>query len=124
MTDPQDVLWPSIYMCPKCWLSEGRWDEDIVYSYLRLEYWYCSTVFAAWFHSYSILIAFVPFQTKFAGPKILTLKSFEIKWSGERHGRSTMFMAMVEMARIRLKDQIRCGFQLIHWDPPLLSSSH
>lgn len=40
MTEPQDVLWPSIHMCPKCWLSEGRWDEDIVYSFLRLEYWY------------------------------------------------------------------------------------
>lgn len=33
------VQWPAVYDCPNCWLSEGRWDEDQVYRFLRLQYW-------------------------------------------------------------------------------------
>jgi thiol-disulfide isomerase/thioredoxin len=36
----QDVLWPPKAKCPQCWLSDGRWDEQMVYLYMRLEYWY------------------------------------------------------------------------------------
>ena len=34
-----EVMWPQIKLCPSCWLSNGRWDEEEVYKYLRLEYW-------------------------------------------------------------------------------------
>jgi hypothetical protein len=39
-TTEQDVLWPPKTKCPQCWLSDGRWDEHMVYLYMRLEYWY------------------------------------------------------------------------------------
>ena len=42
-----DVMWPPISTCPSCWLSphDGRWDEENVYRYMRLTYWYgCKTV--------------------------------------------------------------------------------
>ena len=39
-TTEQDVLWPPKEKCPQCWLSDGRWDEQMVYLYMRLEYWY------------------------------------------------------------------------------------
>lgn len=34
------VQWPSRAECPTCWLDEQRWDEDNVYRFLRLNYWY------------------------------------------------------------------------------------
>ena len=34
-----EVMWPPLHKCPSCWLSEGRWDEEKVYGYMRLEYW-------------------------------------------------------------------------------------
>ena len=38
-TSEWQVQWPPEYDCPKCWLSEGRWDEEQVYQFLRLQYW-------------------------------------------------------------------------------------
>lgn len=36
----QQILWPPIEECPRCWvLSQGRWEEEMVYRYLRLTYW-------------------------------------------------------------------------------------
>lgn len=34
-----EVQWPPVSQCPNCWLSEGRWDEDHTYAFLRLQYW-------------------------------------------------------------------------------------
>lgn len=31
--------WPSRRHCPKCWTDSGGWDEEVVYKYLRIEYW-------------------------------------------------------------------------------------
>ena len=33
-----NVRWPPQNECSACWVSEGEWDEDFVYKYLRLEY--------------------------------------------------------------------------------------
>jgi thiol-disulfide isomerase/thioredoxin len=38
-TTEWQVQWPPVYDCPKCWLSQGRWDEEQIYRFLRLEYW-------------------------------------------------------------------------------------
>jgi hypothetical protein len=38
-TSRWQVQWPPVYQCAQCWLSEGRWDEDQVYRFLRLQYW-------------------------------------------------------------------------------------
>jgi thiol-disulfide isomerase/thioredoxin len=35
-----EVLWPSRSDCPMCWHDDGRWDQDMVYRYLRVAYWY------------------------------------------------------------------------------------
>jgi len=39
MTDESQVQWPTIDHCPICWLSPGRWDEDYVYQFIRMQYW-------------------------------------------------------------------------------------
>jgi len=31
--------WPSKPMCPNCWTESGGWDEEIIYKFLRVEYW-------------------------------------------------------------------------------------
>ena len=31
--------WPPERQCPKCWTETGGWDEEIVYKFLRVEYW-------------------------------------------------------------------------------------
>jgi hypothetical protein len=31
--------WPDRTDCPKCWRDSGAWDEEMVYKYLRTEYW-------------------------------------------------------------------------------------
>ena len=31
--------WPSKQQCPKCWTDSGGWDEEVVYKYMRVEYW-------------------------------------------------------------------------------------
>jgi len=31
--------WPSREECPKCWREDGGWNEDMVYKFLRTEYW-------------------------------------------------------------------------------------
>jgi hypothetical protein len=31
--------WPSRDACPQCWREDGGWNEDVVYRYLRIEYW-------------------------------------------------------------------------------------
>jgi hypothetical protein len=63
VTTPQDVLWPPMEACPKCWLSEGRWDEEAVYSYLRLEYWCVCLCVCVWKFrgeaSFSFCVCFV-----------------------------------------------------------------
>jgi hypothetical protein len=33
-----DVRWPPQWECSACWVSDGEWDEEFVYKYLRLEY--------------------------------------------------------------------------------------
>jgi thiol oxidase len=33
------VRWPSHNECPLCWLDDGMWDEDVMYKFLRMEYW-------------------------------------------------------------------------------------
>jgi thiol oxidase len=38
-TDEWQVQWPAVDQCPMCWLSHGRWDEDRVYRFLRMQYW-------------------------------------------------------------------------------------
>ncbi len=38
-TSEWQVQWPPVQECPKCWLSEGRWDEEQVYRFLRQQYW-------------------------------------------------------------------------------------
>lgn len=37
--DEISVQWPSREDCPICWHSDGRWDPDNVYMFLRLTYW-------------------------------------------------------------------------------------
>jgi hypothetical protein len=39
LSTEQDVMWPPMDRCPTCWLTNGRWDEDNVYRYMRLQYW-------------------------------------------------------------------------------------
>ena len=34
------VMWPPLDRCSYCWLSQGRWDEDVIYEYLKSQYWY------------------------------------------------------------------------------------
>lgn len=31
--------WPPKSSCPKCWTDSGGWDEEVVYKFLRVEYW-------------------------------------------------------------------------------------
>lgn len=38
-TLPSEVLWPPQDRCTSCWLSEGRWEDNAVYEYLRSQYW-------------------------------------------------------------------------------------
>ena len=38
-TDEWQVQWPAVDQCPMCWLSHGRWDEEHVYEFLRMQYW-------------------------------------------------------------------------------------
>lgn len=33
------VRWPSKEDCPRCWNDDSSWDEEVVFSFLRLEYW-------------------------------------------------------------------------------------
>ena len=37
--DELNAQWPSRLDCPKCWHPDGSWDEDLMYEYLRHEYW-------------------------------------------------------------------------------------
>lgn len=37
--DERRVQWPSRQACPKCWFDTGSWDEEVVFKYLRYEYW-------------------------------------------------------------------------------------
>lgn len=34
------VMFPPEDVCHKCWLSEGRWEDDTIYDFLRHQYWY------------------------------------------------------------------------------------
>ena len=38
-TDEWQVQWPAVDQCPMCWMSHGRWDEEHVYEFLRMQYW-------------------------------------------------------------------------------------
>jgi Erv1 / Alr family len=31
--------WPPKRQCPRCWTDSGGWDEEVVYKFLRIEYW-------------------------------------------------------------------------------------
>jgi hypothetical protein len=37
--DEMKAQWPSRTDCPICWEKDGAWDEDVMYKYLRMEYW-------------------------------------------------------------------------------------
>eukprot|EP00550_Attheya_septentrionalis_P002317 CAMPEP_0198299866 /NCGR_PEP_ID=MMETSP1449-20131203/46088_1 /TAXON_ID=420275 /ORGANISM="Attheya septentrionalis, Strain CCMP2084" /LENGTH=540 /DNA_ID=CAMNT_0044001525 /DNA_START=268 /DNA_END=1890 /DNA_ORIENTATION=+ len=37
--DEINARWPSRSDCLVCWRDDGSWDEDHIYSFLRLEYW-------------------------------------------------------------------------------------
>jgi hypothetical protein len=39
-TDEMYGQWPHREECPKCWRSDGSWDEENIYKFLRIEYWY------------------------------------------------------------------------------------
>ncbi|KAG7341656.1 Erv1 / Alr family protein [Nitzschia inconspicua] len=39
LTTEADVMWPPLSACPRCWLAEGRWDENAVFKYLHASYW-------------------------------------------------------------------------------------
>lgn len=36
--------WPSKRVCPTCWSESGGYDDEIVYKFLRTEYWYADTL--------------------------------------------------------------------------------
>jgi hypothetical protein len=40
------VQWPSRQECPNCWLDNQRWDEEMIYGFLRLNYWYDQSILA------------------------------------------------------------------------------
>ena len=40
--------WPSRRDCPKCWREDGGWDEEMVYRFLRVEYWLDDAVTVAY----------------------------------------------------------------------------
>lgn len=37
--DELDAEWPSRSECPRCWRPDETWDEELIYKYLRLQYW-------------------------------------------------------------------------------------
>jgi thiol-disulfide isomerase/thioredoxin len=37
--DDTTVMWPSREDCPGCWRTDGSWDDEVMYRYLRLFYW-------------------------------------------------------------------------------------
>lgn len=39
VADEIAVQWPSRTDCPMCWHSDGTWDDEIIYKYLRVTYW-------------------------------------------------------------------------------------
>lgn len=39
LADQRAREFPSRHACPVCWKADGSWDEDMVYQFLRLEYW-------------------------------------------------------------------------------------
>jgi len=40
----ENAKWPSRYDCPSCWQEDGTFDDDIIYKYLRLQYWPASHI--------------------------------------------------------------------------------
>jgi hypothetical protein len=40
LTTQFEVIYPPLDACHSCWLSEGRWDDDTIYDFLRHQYWY------------------------------------------------------------------------------------
>lgn len=40
--------WPPRDECPSCWREDGGWNEDLVYKYLRVEYWLDDAVAAVY----------------------------------------------------------------------------
>ncbi|KAI2503322.1 Erv1 / Alr family [Fragilaria crotonensis] len=40
--------WPSRDDCPACWLSDGSWDDEVIYKYLRITYWTEDSVSASY----------------------------------------------------------------------------
>jgi Erv1 / Alr family len=39
-TELQASQWPSRKVCPTCWSDSGGYDDEVVYKFLRTEYWY------------------------------------------------------------------------------------
>jgi hypothetical protein len=42
------ALWPSRDDCPACWLTDGSWDDEVVYKYLHVTYWIEDAVSASY----------------------------------------------------------------------------
>jgi hypothetical protein len=39
-TELQVSQWPSRKVYPTCWSDSGGYDDEVVYKFLRTEYWY------------------------------------------------------------------------------------
>mmetsp|Transcript_5332 Transcript_5332/g.15542 ORF Transcript_5332/g.15542 Transcript_5332/m.15542 type:complete len:240 (-) Transcript_5332:53-772(-) len=37
--EQQAARWPTKDDCPRCWNEDWSWDEEVIFSFLRLEYW-------------------------------------------------------------------------------------
>jgi thiol-disulfide isomerase/thioredoxin len=45
--EEEAVQWPSRKECPSCWRNDGTWDEDDMFKFLRIVYWYVYLSFHA-----------------------------------------------------------------------------
>jgi hypothetical protein len=39
-TTEAEVMWPPMESCSSCWVSEGHWDEHVIFKFLHSSYWY------------------------------------------------------------------------------------
>eukprot|EP00541_Cyclophora_tenuis_P011777 CAMPEP_0116558242 /NCGR_PEP_ID=MMETSP0397-20121206/9705_1 /TAXON_ID=216820 /ORGANISM="Cyclophora tenuis, Strain ECT3854" /LENGTH=190 /DNA_ID=CAMNT_0004083825 /DNA_START=67 /DNA_END=639 /DNA_ORIENTATION=+ len=37
--DEAKARWPSRLECRKCWNDDGTWDDEVIFKYLRIQYW-------------------------------------------------------------------------------------
>jgi hypothetical protein len=40
LTTESEVMWPPVDSCSSCWISEGHWDEHLIFQFLHASYWY------------------------------------------------------------------------------------